>query len=154
MARGPRGRSPGLQDLFDRYIGDDPAKVAAFEAAKSNAEVARALYRLRTGAGLTQRALAARVGTTTSVICRLEDAEYEGHSLSMLRRIAAALGRRVEIRFPAAPGAKAAKGTRPLKARTANGGSARAPAAKAATKAPPARLKAATKPPKRRVKSS
>jgi hypothetical protein len=33
----------------------------------------------------------------------LEDADYEGHSLSMLRRIAAALSQRVEIRFvPAA----------------------------------------------------
>jgi hypothetical protein len=39
------------------------------------------------------------VGTTASVICRLEDADYEGHSLAMLRRIAAALGKRAEIRF-------------------------------------------------------
>jgi len=38
-------------------------------------------------------------GTNASVICRLEDAEYEGHSLAMLRRIAAALNQRVEIRF-------------------------------------------------------
>ena len=39
------------------------------------------------------------VGTTVSVICRLEDADYEGHSLAMLNRIAEALNRRVEIRF-------------------------------------------------------
>jgi hypothetical protein len=39
------------------------------------------------------------VGTTASVICRLEDADYEGHSLAMLRRIAIALKQRVEIRF-------------------------------------------------------
>ena len=39
------------------------------------------------------------VGTTASVICRLEDADYEGHSLAMLNRIAAALDKRVEIRF-------------------------------------------------------
>ncbi|NLX21224.1 MAG: transcriptional regulator, partial [Phycisphaerae bacterium] len=38
-------------------------------------------------------------GTTPSVISRLEDADYQGHSLSMLRRIAAALNQRVEIRF-------------------------------------------------------
>lgn len=54
---------------------------------------------MRTEAGLSQRELAKKVGTTASAICRLEDADYEGHSLSMLRRIAAALGRRVEIRF-------------------------------------------------------
>jgi hypothetical protein len=39
------------------------------------------------------------VGTTQSVISRLEDADYAGHSLAMLNRIAAAVERRVEIRF-------------------------------------------------------
>jgi hypothetical protein len=39
------------------------------------------------------------VGTTTSVICRLEDADYQGHSLAMLRRVADALNKRVELRF-------------------------------------------------------
>jgi transcriptional regulator with XRE-family HTH domain len=72
------------------------ALVAAEEA---NAEIARKIYDLRTQAGLSQRALAKLVGTTASVICRLEDSDYEGHSLAMLRRIAAALNRRVEIRF-------------------------------------------------------
>ena len=50
-------------------------------------------------AGLSQRALAKLAGTTASVICRREDSDYEGHSLAMLRRIAAALNKRVEIRF-------------------------------------------------------
>ena len=54
---------------------------------------------LRTKTGLSQRAMARKAGTTASVICRLEDADYEGHSLAMLRRIAAALDKRVEIRF-------------------------------------------------------
>ena len=39
------------------------------------------------------------MGTTASVICRLEDADYEGHSLSMLNRIASALDRRIKIDF-------------------------------------------------------
>jgi transcriptional regulator with XRE-family HTH domain len=109
MARGPRSQSRGLQALYDRYIGNDPAKVDAFEVAKSNAEVARCIYRLRSQAGLTQRNLAALVGTSPSVICRLEDADYDGHSLSMLKRIAAALGRDVQIRFtPRAVTARAA----------------------------------------------
>ena len=50
-------------------------------------------------AGLTQAELAKAVGTTQSVISQLEDAEYKGHSLTMLRRIAAALNTRVEIRL-------------------------------------------------------
>jgi predicted transcriptional regulator len=54
---------------------------------------------LRTKAGLSQRELAKKIGTTASVICRLEDSDYDGHSLSLLKRIAEALDKRVEIRF-------------------------------------------------------
>ncbi|MDH3593030.1 MAG: helix-turn-helix transcriptional regulator, partial [Planctomycetota bacterium] len=57
------------------------------------------LYNARQDAGLTQRELAERVGTSPSVISRLEDADYYGHSLSMMRRIASALGMRIELRF-------------------------------------------------------
>lgn len=39
------------------------------------------------------------MGTTQSVISRLEDADYEGHSLAMLQRIAEALHVRLELRF-------------------------------------------------------
>jgi predicted transcriptional regulator len=46
--------------------------------------------------------LAKRIGTSASAICRLDDADYEGHSLSMLKRIAEALDKRVEIRFVSA----------------------------------------------------
>lgn len=66
-------------------------------------EIAEMICPLREDAGLTQRELASRVGTTASVICRLEDAGYEGHSMTMLRRVAQAVGKRVEVRFvPAA----------------------------------------------------
>jgi transcriptional regulator with XRE-family HTH domain len=67
------------------------------EAERANAEVARKIYTIRKKAGLSQRELARRVGTTASVICQLEDADYEGHSLTMLRRIASALNHRVQI---------------------------------------------------------
>jgi predicted transcriptional regulator len=42
--------------------------------------------------GLTQTALARKVGTTQSMIARLEDAEYIGHSRTMLERMAAVCG--------------------------------------------------------------
>src|SRR5207253_2429530 len=76
-----------------------PDRLAALEEARANAEVAREIFALRRKAGLTQRQLATLVGTTSSVISRLEDADYEGHSMAMLRRIAAALNKRVQIRF-------------------------------------------------------
>ncbi len=42
-----------------------------------------------------------KVGTHASAVCRLEDNNYEGHSLAMLRRIAAVLNKGVQIRFVA-----------------------------------------------------
>lgn len=47
---------------------------------------------MREDAGLTQTELAKKIGSTQSVIARLEDAEYAGHSLTMLERIAKACG--------------------------------------------------------------
>ena len=98
----PRKRPPttdAVETLHRRYYEGKPDRLAALEEARADEEVARKIYRLRAQAGLSQRELAKLVGTTASVICRLEDADYEGHSLPMLRRIAAALNRRVEIRF-------------------------------------------------------
>ncbi len=91
--------SETLQWTYDRYVANDPKLIEEYEQEVLNAEIARKIYDLRTKAGLSQRELARRIGTTASTICRLEDADYEGHSLFMLKRIAEAAGKRVEIRF-------------------------------------------------------
>ncbi len=83
--------------LHGRYVGSDPERRAAIDQARVHAEVARTILDLRTEAGLTQKELADLVGTTQSVISRLEDEDYEGHSLSMLNRIAKALNRKVTV---------------------------------------------------------
>ena len=97
--RGRQFRSKALQYAYERYVGEDSKRRDSFEHELLNARIASQIYELRTEAGLSQRQLAERVGTTASVICRLEDADYEGHSLSMLRRIAKAVDKRIEIRF-------------------------------------------------------
>ncbi|MEI8343287.1 MAG: XRE family transcriptional regulator [Verrucomicrobiota bacterium] len=87
-------------EIIDReFYRGKPERVAELERMRADDAVARKIYDLRTKAGLTQRQLATMIGTTASVICRLEDSDYDGHSLAMLNRIAAALDRRVEIRF-------------------------------------------------------
>jgi DNA-binding XRE family transcriptional regulator len=88
-----------VEILHRRYYEGRPDRIAALEEERANAEIARKIYDLRKKAGLTQQKLAALVGTSHSVISRLEDSDYEGHSLAMLNRIAAALNKRVEIRF-------------------------------------------------------
>jgi len=91
--------SDALEILHRRYYKGLPKQLALLEEERANAAVARQIYKLREDAGFTQRELAKLVGTTASVICRLENADYEGHSLAMLRRIAAALKKRIEIHF-------------------------------------------------------
>jgi DNA-binding XRE family transcriptional regulator len=85
-----------------RYYEERPRRVAELAEAEANDTVARKIYALRKRAGLTQQQLAQLVGTTSSVISRLEDADYERPSLAMLRRIARALNQRVELRFVSA----------------------------------------------------
>ena len=88
-----------VEILHRRYYEGRPERLKELEEAWVEDEIARKIYELRTQAGLSQRALAKLVGTSASAICRLEDADYEGHSLAMLKRIAEALNKRVEIRF-------------------------------------------------------
>jgi transcriptional regulator with XRE-family HTH domain len=92
-----RKTSNAVRILHRRYVGEDVQRKASLEQERVNAEVARTIYELREQAGLSQKELADRVETTQSVISRLEDADYEGHSLSMLNRIARALNRQVQV---------------------------------------------------------
>jgi predicted transcriptional regulator len=66
-------------------------------------DLALLVREMRDEAGLTQSELAKKVGTTQSVIARLEDAEYSGHSLAMLERIAAACGVALKLRAEKKP---------------------------------------------------
>jgi ribosome-binding protein aMBF1 (putative translation factor) len=95
----PKKTTTDALKILANIAGSDPKRRQRFEEEVANREVAHRIYQLRQDAGLSQAELARRVGTTQSVISRLEDADYEGHSLAMLNRIAAAVERRVEIRF-------------------------------------------------------
>jgi ribosome-binding protein aMBF1 (putative translation factor) len=105
-------KSAAVQELYDELIGDDVVAQEEFEEGLMNFEAAQLIHDMRTKAGLSQRELARKVGTSASAINRLESADYQGHTIAMVRRIATALSRRLELR--AVP-VKAA----PRKARTA-----------------------------------
>jgi DNA-binding XRE family transcriptional regulator len=93
------GVTDAVEIIHRRLFKGKPDRLKVLEEARADDEIARKIFGLRTAAGLTQAQLGKLIGTTASVICRLEDADYQGHSLAMLRRIAAALNQRVEIRF-------------------------------------------------------
>ncbi|OIQ84774.1 anaerobic benzoate catabolism transcriptional regulator [mine drainage metagenome] len=85
---------------FNRYLEQqlkDPSFAARFKRAGEAWDVALQLAALREQAGLSQRQLAALLKTSQQQISRLESPGYEGHSLSMLRRVATALKARVRV---------------------------------------------------------
>jgi len=96
---GRRFKSPDLQRSYDRSVGRDPGRIRAYEEALADAEVGMMVHELRIFEGLTQAQLAERIGTTASAISRVESADYRGHSLAMLRRIAGAVGKKLAILF-------------------------------------------------------
>jgi ribosome-binding protein aMBF1 (putative translation factor) len=83
--------------VIQRQLATNPRLAEAVERERLNATIAGLIFDARTGAGLTQKQLAERVGTHQSVIARLEDADYGGHSLNMLGKIAVALNRQLTV---------------------------------------------------------
>jgi transcriptional regulator with XRE-family HTH domain len=93
---------------FDRYLEEQLKNedfAERFREAGEAWDVAIQLASLRKNAGLSQKELARRVGTSQQQVSRLESPSYEGHSLSMLRRVANALGASLHVEIkPKKPG--------------------------------------------------
>src|SRR4030095_6450930 len=93
---------------FDLYLEEqlkDPDFAERYERAGEAWDVALQLTSLREQAGLSQTQLARKLKTTQQQVSRLESPAYEGHSLSMLRRVAAALHARVRVVLEPLPAA-------------------------------------------------
>lgn len=94
---------------FDAYLEEqlkDQDFARRFREAGEAWDVAVQIAALRREAGMSQKELAKRLRTTQQQISRLESPGYEGHSLSMLRRVANALNARVRVVFEQAAGGK------------------------------------------------
>jgi len=99
MKKKNKTTTDAVKILHKIFIKDDPKRLASLQKEREKLNIAGQIYNLRTQAGLSQAQLAKLIGTTQSVISRLEDADYNGHSLNMLQRIASALHCRVEVRL-------------------------------------------------------
>lgn len=89
----------GMQIIERRFLSNNPELKKMVDEEFQKLQIGQQIFELRKEAGLTQAELANLVGTTGSVISRLESAEYDGHSLKMLERVAIALGKRVDVRI-------------------------------------------------------
>src|SRR5438132_4760583 len=84
-------------DLFLEEQLRDPDFAERFKRAGEAWEVAMQIAALRQKAGLSQKDLARKLKTSQQNISRLESPAYEGHSLSMLRRVAEVLGATLRV---------------------------------------------------------
>ena len=99
MAKEKKTTKDAVKVLHKRYIRGNKKRLESLQRERENLDIAEQIYNLRTQLGFSQKQLADLVGTTQSVISRLEDADYNGHSLAMLRKIGAALHQRVQVQF-------------------------------------------------------
>ena len=79
-------------NILERVTGPGQAVRDEIAQARVKLDVAQMIYDARTKAGLSQRELAALIGSSQPVIARLEDADYTAHSLQTLEKIATACG--------------------------------------------------------------
>ena len=85
--------------LHHRYIKGDPERLAAIEAEREKIKIAEQVYALRIERGLTQQQLADIMGTTQSVISRIESTDYESERIETLQKLAVALKCDLDVRF-------------------------------------------------------
>ncbi len=86
-------------EVIGAKLAGNPKLAEAVENEAFSADIAQKVYDLRKEAGLTQQQLASLIQTTQSVISRIEDADYDGHALALLKRIAFALGKKLRVEF-------------------------------------------------------
>jgi transcriptional regulator with XRE-family HTH domain len=85
--------------LVGRRFNADPEYQEMLAEARVRAQVSQAIYDARSAAGLSQQELGERIGTSQPAIARLEDGDYDRHSVAVLRRIADALNLTLSIQF-------------------------------------------------------
>lgn len=91
--------SDALNILYREFYDGKPDRLASLQVEYLSSRIARAIYDLRKSAGMTQAELAAKLGTRASAISRLENSDYDGHSLLVLKKLATLFSGRLEIRI-------------------------------------------------------
>lgn len=90
------------EELIEKMLSDPEARAEYERIEREEMPMLDAILKARRETGLTQAEVAARMGTKAPAVARLENALITGSpspSLATLKKYAAALGKRLEIRF-------------------------------------------------------
>jgi transcriptional regulator with XRE-family HTH domain len=85
------------EDRTDTDADADSSQLTGREFARL--QIADQIAKLRMWAGLSQAALADRIGTKQAGVARMERRNYQGYTVATLAKIAAATGARLEVRL-------------------------------------------------------
>jgi ribosome-binding protein aMBF1 (putative translation factor) len=97
----PKEKHMANYSRWTEVKGKRPAPSAETRAGvEQDLALGQLIYDLRTDAGLSQRQLAERMGTTQSVISRLEEGGGARNRIDTLARVATALNRHLVLSFP------------------------------------------------------
>jgi ribosome-binding protein aMBF1 (putative translation factor) len=97
-------RTSSAREILRRRLYDGkPDRIAEREQTRREMSLGMKIRHLREEAGMTQKQLAAKIGTQPSAISRIEDADYDGHSISLLQKVADALNMILIIDFAPKP---------------------------------------------------
>jgi DNA-binding XRE family transcriptional regulator len=91
--------SSATQILFGRLYRGKPQRIAALSQTRHELALGRQIRALRESRKLSQSQLAKALGTQAPAISRIEDADYDGHSLRILRKIADFFGQNLIVSF-------------------------------------------------------
>jgi DNA-binding XRE family transcriptional regulator len=85
--------------LFDRLYKGRSQRIAQLKQTRQELALGRKIRELRESRGLSQARLARALGTQAPAISRIEDADYDGHSLRILRKIAEYFDQHLVVSF-------------------------------------------------------
>ncbi len=120
MAAKRKTTTNALEIIDRRHFRGRPQMERLLDQARERLKVSEQLYYLRQAQGLTQGELAERAKTSRTVITRLENSNYDRHTLSTLCKVAGAMGHEVHIHFvpkKPVPAAKRPRKTTPASTR-------------------------------------
>jgi ribosome-binding protein aMBF1 (putative translation factor) len=110
MAKKTKRTTSAREILRRRVYEGRPDRIAEREQTAREMALGYKIHKLREEAGWTQVQLAEKVGTSPSAISRIEDADYDGHSVNTLARVAEALGMMLIIDFERKPNSPSSSG--------------------------------------------
>lgn len=112
MKKMPRPTTSAAEILHRRIYAHRPERQDELRQTRREMALGIKIRQLRKEAGLTQQELADQIGTRPSAISRIEDADYDRHSISLLARVAEALDMRLIVDFEAKSAGKGRKSNR------------------------------------------